>query len=201
MLETFISSRIRRTLLEHILVNPNDRFYLRGLAKELGLPVSPLRRELKRLEEAGMLKTFQEGNILFYIIKTESPLFHQLQQASGSKPAAPGPILPQVPTDAMPVGVISAKPRWALWRSALPTPALVAAAGVGVVLMLIVTGLFYLRLTNERLLAAVERELTTKADTTVAPSQSSIVRMRGSRWQIVPGGFGGFSTGTNAESF
>ena len=55
MLETLISSRIRRALFEYILTHPSERFYLRGLAKSLGLSVSPLRREIKRLEHSGML--------------------------------------------------------------------------------------------------------------------------------------------------
>ena len=57
MLETFISSRIRRALFEYILCHAGERFYLRGVAKELSLSISPLRRELKRLEQAGMLRT------------------------------------------------------------------------------------------------------------------------------------------------
>jgi len=84
VLETLVSSRIRRTLFEHLLTHPTDRFYLRGLAKELGLSVSPLRRELKRLEQAGMLKAVQEGNMLFYIVDSGSPAFLQLMQAGRS---------------------------------------------------------------------------------------------------------------------
>ena len=85
MFESLISSRIRRSLLEHIVSRPDDRFYLRGLSKELGLSVSPLRRELKRLEHSGMLKAIPEGNMVFYEADKTSAAFLELQSMqSGS---------------------------------------------------------------------------------------------------------------------
>ena len=86
MLETLVSSRIRRTLLECLLQRPTERFYLRGLAKELGLPVSPLHRELKRLQRAGILHAAQVGNMLFYAINPDSQVYLFLKQAG-----LPGP--------------------------------------------------------------------------------------------------------------
>ena len=89
MLEPLVSSRIRRTLLEHLLGHPDDRFYLRGLAKELGLTISPLRRELKRLEDLGVLSAYQEANIRFYVVNQQTPFFQQLKHAVGQgEPAA-----------------------------------------------------------------------------------------------------------------
>ena len=82
MLETLVPSRIRRTLLEHILAHPDQHFYLRGLAKELTLSISPLRRELKRLEELGMLAAHEEGNLRLYVVNQHCPLFLQLKQAA-----------------------------------------------------------------------------------------------------------------------
>ena len=88
MLEALISSRIRRTLFEYLLAHPTDRFYLRGLAKDLSLSVSPLRRELKRLEHSGMLKAVQEGNMLFYTVDTNSPTFLELARVTLTVPSA-----------------------------------------------------------------------------------------------------------------
>ncbi len=82
MLETLISSRIRRTLLEHILAHPDDRFYLRGLAKTLSLSVSPVRRELLRLEQLGMLAAYEEGNMRFYVVNQSCAEFQQLKHAA-----------------------------------------------------------------------------------------------------------------------
>ena len=218
MLENLVSSRIRRTLFEHILLCPGDRFYLRGLAKTLQLPVSPLRRELKRLEQAGMLTSVPEGNILFYTVNTASPQFLQLKHASETteapseaQPKAEG-LRPEVNVTAsgfrprpsglqvLPVDVLS---RRSLWSSPLSRPVLLGAAGVGMVLTVITVSLVYFSMTNHRLVSQASRALSTRRTevTVVVPQASASGTMRGSRWQIVPGGFGGFSSATNSESF
>ena len=80
---------------------------------------------------------------------------------------------------------------------------MLSAAGVGIVLMLIVVGLFYVTMMNQRLVAQASRVLTThKAEVTVvAPQSSTSGAMQGSRWRIVPGGFGGFSSGSSQGSY
>ena len=77
-LEPLISSRIRRSLLEHFLSHPGERFYLRGLAKSLNLTVSPARRELLRLEQMGVLTAYQEANVRFYVLNPASQIVAQL---------------------------------------------------------------------------------------------------------------------------
>ena len=200
MLEALVSSRIRRALFEHILTHPEERFYLRGLAKHLNLSVSPLRRELKRLEAASVLKVVQEGSLRFYAVDTTSPIFLQLQSASqpapSPEPSAPSP----QPT---PVGTLSIKPTSIGWRSALSGPALVGVAVVGMVLALGVAGLLYSRMTDQRLASRDTRPLearTTKVTVVVPPASASGV-MRGRRWQVVPGGFGGFSSASSEEAY
>ena len=231
MLETLISSRIRRTLFEYLLSHPTQYFYLRGLAKDLHLSISPLRRELMRLEQAGVLAVVQEANIRFYRVNTESPVYRQLRQAFQPTPAPKPPValelvphrdsaltapsLPiEFPSPVEPPGQPAPAPA-PRPRSPLQGPALVGAAVVGMVLMVIVASLFYFSMTNDRLASTVRRALATqKAEVTViapAPSSASGLPaaagaaqagvMRGSRWQIVPGGFGGFSSGASIESY
>jgi len=84
MMNSLVSSRIRRTLFGHIVSRPSSRFYLRGIAKELNLTISPLRRELLKLEQAGMLKTSEEGNLRFYQVDQTHPLFLRLKQVAAS---------------------------------------------------------------------------------------------------------------------
>lgn len=185
MLEELVSSRIRRALLEHILLNPEGRFYLRGLAKTLHLSVTPLRRELKRLEHAGMLKAVPEGNIVFYLIVQASPAYRQLRSL-GSPPVV---AQPQPPAMSQPAAV--APPRLA--------PVLTGVGVVGAGLVLAATILM-----NHRLLAQAARALTTRnADVTVVvqpPAASGA--MRGAKWQIVPGGVGGgFHAASNSEAY
>jgi hypothetical protein len=82
MFEAVVSSRIRRALLSHLLTHTHQPFYLRGLAKELGLSVSPLRRELKRLEQSGILRSFREANLVYYVATTDSSAFQELARAA-----------------------------------------------------------------------------------------------------------------------
>lgn len=176
MLESFVSSRIRRTLLEYIVKSPTERFYLRGLAKTLDLPVTPLRRELKRLEHAGMLQACDEGNIRFYTVQVASAAFQELQQATAAAPVPPA--LPPTPA-AVPVVPTPVR------RTALQGPALVGMAVAGVAVMLTVVGLAYVSLIEE---GAGQRPAMS-----VATGPSAAGTMRSQRWQLVPGGFGGLS--------
>jgi len=204
MLETLVSSKVRRALLEYILRHPQDRFYLRGLAKDLSLSVSPLRRELKRLEHAGMLQAIQEGNILFYQVHMNSPAFLQLK---GASLPAPTPMAVEEPrplvSGPIHVGTISPDRKWWLWQGPLSRPALMGVAGIGMALLLIVAGVTYLVLTNQRVIAQATRAITTQQAevTIVAPAASTSGTMRGARWQVVPGGFGGFSSGATDETY
>ena len=232
MLEALVSSRVRRTLFEYLLTHPHDRFYLRGLAKELGLSISPLRRELKRQEQSGMLRTCQEANALFYTLNTDSPAFLQIKQASGQPAAEPGtqPIGATAPSPtptavAEPIspprtneqtreltspavggtlpgggGRPTGQPTQSFWTSPLRTPVMIGVTAVGMALLLIVVGLFYLTMTNQQLVSTI-------AGRGSAPSRPSDMRsspsglMRGERWQLLPGGFGGFSTGASQEVY
>ena len=214
MLETFISSRIRRALFEYILAHPSERFYLRGLAKSLGLSVSPLRREIKRLEHSGMLQAAQEGNMLFYMVNTTSQEFLQLQQAglpaealaqAGQQAKAPqageGLMVKGEGVVALDPPPFTIHPHVG-WRAPLPTGALIGAAGVGMALLVVMASLLAIRLTDRTPLSQAPRMLSTpKAQVDVMPpDKTSTGVMHGSRWRIVPGGIGGFSSGSGTNS-
>lgn len=206
MLEAFVSSRIRRTLLEYLLAHPQARMYLRGLAKELGLSVSPLRRELKRLEQQGLLKTYQEGNLLFYVVDHASPLFLQLKQASPLPPSSQQPTTPapvELPQRAAPSTEVRPRPvRPAAWR----WPVVVGALGFSAVLFVVLGTVAYLLITNQQLaLLTKQALLAPKAQVTVVetpPQPQPTGELRGSRWRLVPGGVGsGFGVGGGEDSY
>ncbi len=223
MLETLVSSRIRRTLFEYLLTHSTNRFYLRGLAKQLNLSISPLRRELARLEQSGMLQAVEEGNMRFYTVNITSPAFLQLKQAGqlteapsrlsttalgaqgsglGASAQSPQPSAQSHPP--IPIGVISTKSIAGSWRSALRGPALIGAAVAGMALMLIMASLFYITMTNGRLMASMQRALTTRSSgaSVMEPHPGATSgAMRGARWQLIPGSFGGFSTDSHRESY
>jgi len=187
MLESFVSSRIRRTLLEYLLSHPNDRFYLRGLSKELGLSVSPLRRELKRLEHSGMLKAVPEGNMLFYAVDANSPAFLQLQAlgTQDTRPKTQDIRLKTQEKDTKPL-----LPNLESPKHDLRVP-LLAGTFAGAALLLLV-GLAYVGVTRQH-----KTQITV-----VIPRASASGVMQGARWRVVPGGFGGgFSNGASDESY
>jgi len=212
MFETLVSSKIRRALLEHLLTHSHERFYLRGLAKELGLAVSPVRRELKRLEQLGVLKAYDEANIRFYVVDQQSPLFAQLKQAA--LPAAlqtslgPDPQLDAgQPANVLVSSTVISHPKIERIRKALRPrlswPTLLGALSLSVVAVLALGGLIYLAVTNQRLLALTNRAVSApRAQVTVVePEPSASGQMRSSRWRLLPGALGGFSQGASEESY
>jgi predicted nucleotidyltransferase len=81
MLETlFITkSRIRQDLLTLFFTNPSKRYYLRELQRMLGYSAGSIRRELLRFQKDNLFTTQKVGNLLYYRLKTNHPLFKELK--------------------------------------------------------------------------------------------------------------------------
>jgi len=213
MLESLVSSKIRRALLEHLVTHPSERFYLRGLAKELQVTVSPLRRELKRLEKAGVLSAYDEANIRFYVVNQQAPLFLQLTQTFSSPQASAAAVIhSEVPARAAsPIGpgqsvgpeyaeparssqaVASTRPRVFL-SQALLLPTSVATFLVMVALLIVIAQTAQ----HGRQLGSSETRIRTEP--AVAVHTTSTMEMRSARWRLVPGMAGGFGSGTESHS-
>jgi predicted nucleotidyltransferase len=78
MIETLISSKTRIKLLLKFFLNSNTTAYLRSLESEFGESTNAIRLELNRLEKAGMLSSFAEGNKKFFKANTNHPLFGEI---------------------------------------------------------------------------------------------------------------------------
>jgi hypothetical protein len=78
MIETLISSKTRIKLLLKFFLNSNTTAYLRSLETEFGESTNAIRLELNRLEEAGMLSSFVEGNKKMFRANTKHPLFKEV---------------------------------------------------------------------------------------------------------------------------
>lgn len=78
MLETLISSKTRIKLLLKFFLNSNTTAYLRSLETEFGESTNAIRLELNRLEEAGMLASFTDGNKKMFRANTGHPLFKEI---------------------------------------------------------------------------------------------------------------------------
>ncbi len=80
MLEYFITSKAKRSLLKLFLTNPESRFYTREKAKLTAVPLNAVRRELGYLEEAGLLKSHREGNLKYFTVVKEFPFYPELKK-------------------------------------------------------------------------------------------------------------------------
>jgi len=66
MIEKLITSKTRINILKLFLSHIDDRYYLRELERLLGESLSPLRRQLVKLADMGILITEEEANLKYY---------------------------------------------------------------------------------------------------------------------------------------
>jgi DNA-binding transcriptional ArsR family regulator len=101
-LEVLFSSAARVQVLQLFLQHPDRSFYQREIERETGQPIRAVQREVKRLEEIGLLTRSSEGNRVFYQLDPEFPLLAELtalfQSATGVEPAARTPQPPPEPS-------------------------------------------------------------------------------------------------------
>jgi hypothetical protein len=60
------------------LANPDRQFYQREIERETGQPIRAVQREVKRLQEIGMLSRSAEGNRVFYRLDPSFALLSEL---------------------------------------------------------------------------------------------------------------------------
>lgn len=80
MLNTLISSKTKRAILKQFLSHIDEKYYVRQLAAILGLSVGTLHRELVKLEKSGILTSQNIGNLRFFQVNKNNPLFKELKQ-------------------------------------------------------------------------------------------------------------------------
>ena len=80
MIEALITSKTRVKLLLKFFLNPNNLAHLRGLSKEFNESSNAIRLELNRMEEAGMLKSNNQGNKKIFQVNIKHPLYAAIHQ-------------------------------------------------------------------------------------------------------------------------
>jgi len=70
--------KTRQAILAATLLQPSRWWYMRELARHLGVPPSSLQRELDSLARAGILRQRREGKHVYFAASTDSPIFPQL---------------------------------------------------------------------------------------------------------------------------
>lgn len=78
MIEDLISSKTRIKLLLKFFLNSNTTSYLRSLESEFGESTNAIRLELNKMEGAGMLNSFQEGNKKYFKANPLYPLYQEI---------------------------------------------------------------------------------------------------------------------------
>ncbi|MBI5573603.1 MAG: nucleotidyltransferase domain-containing protein [Elusimicrobia bacterium] len=74
-----IKSKLRKELLSLYFTNPEKKYYLRELERILSLSVANIRRELINLEKTGLFQSEKKGNLTYYFLNKEYPLYTELK--------------------------------------------------------------------------------------------------------------------------
>jgi len=77
-LSDFITSRVRIKLLQAFLSQPQEMFYVRELTRLIDEEINAVRRELSRMQNAGMVQSEKRGNRLYYQFRSNYPFFSEL---------------------------------------------------------------------------------------------------------------------------
>lgn len=77
-LEDIITSEVRVRILIELFSETDKHLYVRELTRRVGTEINAVRRELKRLSKAGIIKKERRGNRLYYIVKRDYPYYYEI---------------------------------------------------------------------------------------------------------------------------
>ncbi len=92
MLKSLFSSSIRADVLSLLLNSPDEKFYVREIAKLLRKNPSGVKRELDNLEKMGIVVSEKVANLKYFQAEKESPLFSELKNLITKSLGLPGAI-------------------------------------------------------------------------------------------------------------
>jgi hypothetical protein len=79
MLEKLFSSKTRVEALRLFFSNPETRYYVRQIARELHRDISGIKRELDNLDKAGLLGSEKIGNLRYYSLNRGAAIYPELK--------------------------------------------------------------------------------------------------------------------------
>lgn len=79
MIEKLISSKARVEILKLFLFNPHDSYYQSQIASLTHQPIRAVQRELKRLQEIGLVMKSTHGNRTLYQVNRKCAIFGELK--------------------------------------------------------------------------------------------------------------------------
>jgi len=77
-LEDIITSKVRIKILKLFFANPREMYHVRGIVRETSEEINAVRRELSRLENAGIIKKESRGNRIYYWVREDYMMFGDL---------------------------------------------------------------------------------------------------------------------------
>ena len=77
-LNDIITSKVRIKILELFLSDLDEKYHVRGIVREVGEEINAVRRELQRMEKAGILCKEPRGNRVYYWTRTDYPFFSDI---------------------------------------------------------------------------------------------------------------------------
>lgn len=92
MLKNLFSSSIRADVLSLLLNSPDEKFYIREIAKLLRKNPSGIKRELDNLEKMGIVISEKVANLKYFQADKESPLYSELKNLITKSLGLPGAI-------------------------------------------------------------------------------------------------------------
>ena len=72
-------SKVKKDLLLLFFTNPEQKYYVRQLTKQLNTSPGTVHREVKNLENSGLIISERVGNIVQYRANVNSPLFEEIK--------------------------------------------------------------------------------------------------------------------------
>jgi len=93
MIEYIFISKVRLKLLKLFFLDTTEEIHIRGIVRKIGEEINAVRRELKNLEDAGILVSQKRGNRLYYKVDFEGHIFHELHAIINKEYGLGGKIL------------------------------------------------------------------------------------------------------------
>jgi hypothetical protein len=82
LLDNFLIGKIRVRLLTKLILNPDNKVYLRGLERDLGVSSNTVRLELNKLSHMQLIQVSEDetnAKVKNYSVNTQHPLFSSLR--------------------------------------------------------------------------------------------------------------------------
>ena len=77
-IQDFMISRVRVRIMELFFSKPSEMYFVREITREIREEINAVRRELDRMLEAGILKSEERGNRLYYFLNKNYSFYPEM---------------------------------------------------------------------------------------------------------------------------